>query len=137
MSEEEIRLETIGYADREAEQRIDDFLAQPHAMLVDIRYRPYSRWRPAFNHGALAKRHNKQYHLLLSLGNKNYNDPTKDIVIADPEDGVRNVLRLLDEGHSLMLMCACKDYERCHRKIVYDLVMAALKEREAMSPTNI
>ena len=67
----------------------------------------------------------------------NYNKPGKSIKLLEPAIGARLIIRLLQNGRSLVLLCACKDYERCHRKTVYDLVMDTLndnspmKEREA------
>lgn len=120
---------TIGYTEPNALERIDAFLAGDRAthILCDIRYRPYSRYRPAFNRGALVQRYGEQYHLLPALGNVNYIDPTKGIVLNDPDRGIHDVLDLLKSGRSLMLLCACKDYARCHRKVVYELVMAAMQ----------
>ena len=46
-------LHTLGYTEPNAQQRLDEFLAQPHTGLVDIRYSPHSRWRPEFNQAAL------------------------------------------------------------------------------------
>lgn len=118
---------TIGYTEPGAQERIDAFLGQSERhILCDIRFRPYSRWRPAFNHGALRERHGEQYALFLDLGNVNYQDPHGDIVLNNPDTGVRDILNLLESGRSVMLMCACKDYERCHRKVVYELVRGAL-----------
>ncbi|MGH2508490.1 MAG: hypothetical protein ACRDHZ_13985, partial [Ktedonobacteraceae bacterium] len=46
-------LETIGYTEKDAAQRLTAFLAQPHTGLVDIRYSPYCRWDAQWNKSAL------------------------------------------------------------------------------------
>jgi hypothetical protein len=56
----------------------------------------------------------------------NYNRPGEPIKLLSPYEGARRVIRLLQSGRSLILLCACKHYERCHRKTAYDLIMAAL-----------
>lgn len=113
----------IGYTEEQAQERIDAFLAQSTKhLLVDIRERPYSRWRPAFNQGALRTHYGEQYRHIQALGNTNFSDPTKGIVIRNPDKGIFEVRMLLDAGYSLMLMCACKHYERCHRKVVVELI---------------
>ncbi|MGH2478078.1 MAG: DUF488 family protein, N3 subclade [Ktedonobacteraceae bacterium] len=121
-------ISTIGYTEPSAQERIDAFLAQDRArhILLDIRYRPYSRWRPAFNHQALYERYGVQYAHEQALGNVNYQGGP--IALLDAAKGVELVLNLLRNGNTVMLLCACKDYERCHRKVVYELIIAALAE---------
>lgn len=53
-------------------------------------------------------------------------DRDKGISIAEPEVGLRRVMRLLDSGISIMLMCACKDYGQCHRKVVYEMIIRGM-----------
>jgi hypothetical protein len=38
--------------------------------------------------------------------------------LADAEAGIRQMVAMLQAGHSLMLHCTCREYERCHRKVV-------------------
>jgi len=119
---------TLGYMEHDAMPRLDAFLAQPRTSLVDIRYSPRSRWRPAFNQSALIGRYGwATYRHCKSLGNVNYNKPGESIKLYAPFEGVRLVLSLLQGGHSLLLLCACKNYDRCHRKTVYDLVMSLMQ----------
>jgi len=35
-------------------------------------------------------------------------------------------VQALQAGYSLILLCACEDYERCHRKTVKELIENAL-----------
>lgn len=130
--EERVKIETIGYAASDAEKRIAEFLKQEGAALVDIRKMPRSRYYWKFNEQHLRGLYPGQYIHIPQLGNVNYKpeDRAKGIQIADPEPGVKHVAYLLEQGHPIMLMCACKNYENCHRKVVYELVMAALKERD-------
>ena len=122
---------TLGYTEPDALQRLDTFLAQSDTGLVDIRYSPRSRWRPVFNQAALIERYGPlKYGHCRELGNVNYNKPNEPIKLSAPEEGVRWVVRLLRGGHSVMLLCACKNYEHCHRKMAYDLIMAALARDE-------
>jgi uncharacterized protein (DUF488 family) len=121
---------TIGYTEENAQERIDAFLVNERAMLVDIRLSARSRWNGHFGKGALEKRYKKQYVHIPEFGNVNYRpgDRGKGIELAWPDLGLKQIMPLLRSGHSLMLLCACKDYEQCHRKVVYDLIMAKLSE---------
>jgi hypothetical protein len=127
------KLETIGYTEKDAAQRLETFLAQPRTGLVDIRYSPRCRWDAQWNKSALqAKYGTRKYIHLRCFGNVNYNKPGQPIQLANPDERLASLVNFLLNDASLMLLCACKDYERCHRKTVYDLVMQAVQERIAM-----
>jgi hypothetical protein len=130
------RLETIGYTEQYARERIDAFLAQPRSYLVDIRNTPYSRWNTNWNRNTLAARYEKRYVHLPGLGNLNYANKHLPIELADPEQHVSHLVTCLKRGCSYLLLCACKDYERCHRKTVYTLIMAALGDTGEPEPVK-
>ena len=117
---------TIGYTEPDAQARIDEFLADENAALVDIRLQPRSHWQPAFNKSALEARYPAQYVHVEALGNVNYKDRARGIDLLDAKRGISQLVYLIAQGYPVMLMCACKDYERCHRKVVYELIMSEL-----------
>lgn len=119
-------LATIGYTEPDAQARIDAFVAAPRAYLVDIRLTPYSRFRPEWNRPALQARYGRQYVHLRGLGNVNHQDRRLPIHLLDPEPHLQHLAACLLHGHSYLLLCACKDYTRCHRKVVYEQIMQAL-----------
>jgi uncharacterized protein (DUF488 family) len=123
-------LVTIGYTEENAQERIDAFLAQEEAALIDIRLSPRSRWRSAFNKAALEARYPMQYIHVQALGNVNYQNRALGIDLLDAKSGIQALLYLIEDEHAIMLLCACKDYEACHRKIVYELVMAEMSKAE-------
>ena len=122
------RIHTIGYTEPNAQVRIDAFLSKPNACLVDIRFSARSRWNQSFRQDRLAQKYGAQYIHCPSLGNLNYRpeDRSKGITIADPETGILVVRNLLSGGNDVMLLCGCKEYERCHRKVVYELLTERL-----------
>jgi hypothetical protein len=125
-------LETIGYTEKDATQRIQAFLVHPHTMLVDIRYTPYCRWNAQWNKAVLQANYGrKQYIHLPCFGNVNYNRHGQPIRLANPQEWLEKTVNTLLRGTSLMLLCACKNYERCHRKTVYDLLMREGEQRQA------
>lgn len=126
------RLETIGYTEKDAVQRIDAFLAQPRTGIIDIRYSPRCRWNARWNKNALLRTYGPtRYIHLKCFGNVNYNQPGQPIQLANPNERLSSVVNFLVSGASLMLLCACKNYETCHRKTVYDLLTQALEDRIA------
>jgi hypothetical protein len=125
------RLETIGYTEADAASRIETYLSQPRSYLVDIRYKPYSRWNPNWNRQALKVRYGRQYVHMPGLGNVNYGKPGLPITLANPEQHLSDLATAINQGASYLLLCACKDYERCHRKTVYERIMAILDPARA------
>ena len=115
-------LYTLGYARLEAKQRLDNFMAQPSAILADIRYRPVSRWRPLFGGRALHERFDARYVYVQELGNTNYADHSLPIQLVNPAVGVQILLPYLEQGYMLCLLCACSNPVTCHRSIVARLV---------------
>jgi hypothetical protein len=94
---------------------------------VDIRLRPASRWNSAWNRDALTRQWGIRYLWKGdSLGNRNYKpeDRSKGILLANPEKGVAEVVQLLKGGYQVILLCACKRAESCHRTRVADLIQA-------------
>ena len=131
------RLETLGYAQAYAHEQIEAFLAHPRSYLVDIRYKPYSRWNTNWNRDALAKRYGRDYVHLPGLGNLNYAHKELPIQLADPERHISHLAQCLKRGYSYLLLCACKDYERCHRKVVYERILAVLDPMHEPEPVAV
>lgn len=128
------KLETIGYTEANAVQRIEAFLTLPRSGLIDIRYVPSCQWGKQWNKEALKARYGKQYIHLRCFGNVNYLHPDRPISLANPAERLDTVVNALGHGASLLLLCACKDYERCHRKTVYDLIMREVARRQTQKP---
>lgn len=119
-------LETIGYTEKDATIRIAAFLSQPHSYLVDIRLVPWCGWSASWRRQELLTAYGKQYVSLPGFGNVNYNRPGQPIVLQAPEKHLAVVVKALQRGAFLLLLCGCRNYETCHRKVVYELIMAEL-----------
>jgi uncharacterized protein (DUF488 family) len=130
------RLETIGYTQISAAEQIETFLAQPRSYLVDIRYKPYSKWNTTWNRNILQARYPKRYIHLPGLGNVNYAHKDLPIQLADPQRHLAHLVEMLQQGCSYLLLCACKEYARCHRKVVYELLSAALAPMDVPEPVQ-
>lgn len=105
--------------------RIDDLIArveQLGAVLVDTRHVPYSRMRQ-WSKDNLARRLGARYRHVKGFGNLRWKETSADaIALADVDDGLRQVAPLLVKG-PIMLLCACKLHETCHRREVARLVV--------------
>ncbi len=122
---------TLGYAVPGAMEQVEQVMSDPSMLLVDIRYAARSRWYPAWNKKALQSRWGVRYTHEQRLGNVNYKEREKPIQLLDPDKSLEGAVLLLRQGYSLLLLCACADYETCHRKVVAQLIaerMAAARD---------
>jgi uncharacterized protein (DUF488 family) len=121
------KLYTLGYAHPDAAATMQAWMASdPKMLLVDIRYSPRSRWFPHWSQKALEAAWGDRYRQVKALGNVNYRLADAQIQLADPKAGIPWAVQALQAGYSLILLCACEDYERCHRKTVKELIENAL-----------
>ena len=110
----------FGYATPNAAERLATLMSDPLMLLIDTRYSPCSR-HSQWQQEALQEQYGKRYRWAGQyLGNINYKGGPIEIV--NPETGIRGLKMYLDKGYSLILLCACKHYEQCHRKVICDLV---------------
>ncbi len=119
-------LYTLGYAAPDSEQQLMTLMADPSMLLIDIRYSPRSRWQPQWNTKTLQAAWGDRYRHMKALGNVNYRFPDAPIQLLDAGAGIQWAIETLQAGYSLILLCACRDYQRCHRKTVKELIEAAL-----------
>jgi uncharacterized protein (DUF488 family) len=113
---------TLGYAAPGAMQRLEYLMADPMMLLVDVRLVPRSRWYPQWNKVALVRRWGLRYTHQHCFGNINYRDRDKPIVLRGPHVQVEQsfawAVSLLCAGYSLVLLCVCRDEQRCHRLMI-------------------
>jgi hypothetical protein len=74
----------------------------------------------------LAERFGQYYWRVPDLGNVWYQQPEHALRLANPERGLPLLLARLADGEALALLCGCPRLERCHRKLVADLVQERL-----------
>jgi uncharacterized protein (DUF488 family) len=104
-----------------------------NAIVVDIRFSARSR-NPVWNSGNLRYVLDNRYYHERGLGNVNYRIPgMENVKFADLEKGLENIGKIMDKGFSVIVMCACKDRERCHRL----LVVQEFEKRHGVKSTPI
>ncbi len=123
-----ISILTIGYANQSISEFIKNLQNNNVEAVIDIRSKPYSRYRPQYNRKSLEE------HLLSNgIGYKFQGDklgglPSNPDLYTDdlPDyDKVRKTLpyqqglnyleKGLEFGCKMVLLCACSDYTKCHR----------------------
>jgi uncharacterized protein (DUF488 family) len=124
------KIYTAGYYGRD----LDEFQATVEglkAVVVDIRLVPQSRFTPQWRQKNLQAVFGENYLHVKELGNKGFKE--KRIEIADLETGLEVVTQI---KRNIVLLCACKDYEKCHRKVIAEeLRIRGYKVRELNEST--
>lgn len=115
-------LYTAGYTGLNI-NHLHTWLREHNALLVDIRFSPFSR-NPIWLGTALQKRLMDRYTHVKAFGNINYNNDLP-IALADPAAGLAAVGALL-ERYPVVLLCACKDHKHCHRLVAADYIAGRL-----------
>ncbi len=123
------KLYTVGYAGLEGIEQLQKFLAQ-EIFLVDIRYFPSSRWQPEWSRKQLIERFASNYRHIRELGNVNYHSLDLPVELLDAREGLSRIVPLLEQGRDICLLCACADWQRCHRREVADLLQSELVDLE-------
>ncbi|MBX6360928.1 MAG: DUF488 family protein [Acidobacterium ailaaui] len=109
----------------------------PTATLVEARWSARSR-RPGWSAAALRNHYGERYiELGYLLGNTAYREPGV-IQIAQLEQGVARLLELLERGKSpLILLCACRDYAQCHRRVICEAVQQVDQRVKIWQPEQV
>ena len=113
-------LYTLGYKD----WSFYDFLEKVEELgvtVIDVRFSPKG-YNPFWSKSNLDKSLKSNYIHIQELGNKNYNDLLKPIEVVDIEVGSRQVIGYLDLDFDCLLLCACSDVDKCHRRVVSDFI---------------
>ena len=102
------------------------------AVLVDVRYRPFSK-APQWQKRAFIEKFGGFYMHVAAFGNKNYKGGP--IEIAKPTEGLTLVMPVLAE-QPIVLMCACPDYRKCHRTTVAQFLLDAWPNKDLPEIVN-
>ncbi len=87
------------------------------AVVVDVRLVPRSRV-PWANQGPLRRGLGARYEWVRELGNLNYKGGPVNIVSV--ERGLKRIGGILAGGRAVILLCACRLPDGCHRAVVAD-----------------
>ena len=106
-----MKIYTAGYTGHKPEQ-LKAIAEKLDAVVVDIRYSTKSRV-PHWTNGYLLTLLGRDYKWNQFLGNRNYKSGPIEIV-----DMVVGIRMLNWETKNIILLCACKNRETCHRDVV-------------------
>lgn len=128
------KLYPLGYATPGSWPRLEQLMADPATVLVDARLTPFAHNRPIWSRlgpDGLQKRWGERYVFLMdpasgknALGNQNYKVRNAPVALVNAEMGLREILNRLAQGQSVVLLCGCLNYERCHRRTIVEWLLA-------------
>lgn len=104
-------LTTIGYAHKDTQATLDQFIAQG-GQLLDVRKSTFTKV-PGFTLDELKARYRDKYLWVGSLGNANHHTG-RDIALVSEDRGLTLLDKALARG-SVCIMCGCKWVDSCHR----------------------
>jgi len=119
---------TMGYGGQKL-PLVQKAVAELGAVIFDIRYSPRSR-NPTWNGANLRRVLGARYRHVKAFGNRNYKGGPVEIV--DYEAGKKAVEQC---GRPVILMCVCRDYQRCHRRNIAEQLRADGFEVEELDPS--
>lgn len=109
---------TAGYYGRDMNE-FKETVDKLGALLVDIRLVPQSRFTPEWRKKNLETRFGENYLHVKELGNKGFKE--KRVEISDLDTGLA-IVEAIDRD--LVMLCACKYIDRCHRRQVAEELRA-------------
>lgn len=124
-------IHTIGYGQRSFDELVD-LLARFHVdHLIDVRSQPHSRWKPAFNqgalHAALEARGIRYVFMGDQLGGRPrdpscYRDGKVDHTLIRQRDwfqrGIDRLAAAHEQNRRVAIMCAEQKPQQCHRSLL-------------------
>jgi hypothetical protein len=110
--------------------------SHPQMLLIDTRYTPFSRIA-TWNEPTLRATYGTRYRWAGKfLGNQNH-ATGGPISLVDAETGIGGLVRYLQEGYPLILLCACREYSMCHRSVIVSLLQRALPAVQVVMPESL
>jgi hypothetical protein len=107
------RVATIGYHQPQAWQIVTCMVAEQSWSLVDIRSNRRS-YLEEWSGSSLRRHFRSSYHAVPELGDVTQLAPANPVKLLDPTTGLAKV--------GLLLVCACPDWQHCHRRLVATLL---------------
>lgn len=136
-----MRIIPVGYANPRHRELIAQMMQKSSTILVDARFSPRSAI-PGWHKTSLENKYPEQYIDLGEdlLGNVNYNNGGP-IKIANLEGGILDLITVLLQGFTVLLLCGCSSYEPttkhpqgCHRKAICEALVREWSGVEIVQP---
>jgi len=105
-------IRTIGYGGKKPDDFFRELESMEPDLVVDVRENPYRAYLGVYTKTHLERRLGSRYTWVRELGNRSRELPP---TLVDEEVGLRRLRELAEAHDVIVLLCAEKDEERCHR----------------------
>ena len=123
----------FGYSTPQAQERLAILMEDERTILVDIRYSTKSVRKPEWSGEALQQRYGNRYLWIRDLGNENFFNGG-DIKIHDKDQGIPRLMKGIERGYKLIMLCTCQRYDTCHRRTVVEMLCSQMPGVKVMRP---
>ena len=110
---------TIGYGGKMPDLFFEELESMKVDVVVDVRENPFRAFLSAYTKKGLEKCLGDRYVWIRELGNKSRELPP---TLVDEEEGLRKLRELMKKHRRIVLLCAEKDENRCHRNYIKKLI---------------
>ncbi len=108
-------ISTIGYGGKKPTDFFKELESMQPDIIVDVRENPYKAFLGVYTLPQLEKRFGSKYTWIKELGNRLRQMPP---TLVDEEAGLEKLLALAEKHQHIVLLCAEKLEENCHRGYV-------------------
>jgi len=123
-----VKVSLLGYG---GTKKPEDFFARVDQLnpdlVVDVRANPHRAYRGTYTKTHLEKTLKQKYLWIPELGNKTRD--INNIQLVDEEKGLQKLFELAEKYEHIVLLCAEKKDEDCHRSYVRNRFLELLAER--------
>lgn len=113
------KIHSFGYRSPNVPTFFDFAKMTEDSIVFDVRLNPVSPMNPFWSKSNL-QQHLHDYRHIPQLGNTNYRNKGKPPRIVALDKGTDLLLNLIRQNYKCILMCACPEYNACHRKQIID-----------------
>jgi len=108
-------IQTIGYGNKKPTEFFAELEEMNPDLVIDVRDYPFKAWSGAYTKAGLEKRLGEKYLWLPVCGNVTRELPP---TLRDEESCLKEIRKLMDVHGLIVLLCAEKDENRCHRSYI-------------------
>jgi len=109
------KIYTIGYGGKNPNDFFNELELLSPGRVIDVRDNPFRAYLGCYTKSYLEKKLGEKYIWIKELGNKSRVLPP---TLVDEKKGLQILLDLCTESSSIVLLCAEKEEDRCHRKYI-------------------
>lgn len=120
------KLITIGYGGKKPADFFKELDSLQPDCIVDVRENPTRAFLGCYTKAHFEKRLD-HYVWIKELGNKSRKLPP---TLVNEEEGLAKLEELCEENERIVLLCAEKDEDRCHRKYVKERIVDILENHD-------